>query len=54
MLEWEDVDPNKAGEDGSVPLLLAACDGQEVVVKLLLGRDDVNLDTLDKNGQGPL
>lgn len=26
MAEREDVDPNKAGGDGPVPLLLAACD----------------------------
>ena len=42
MAEREDVDPSKAGEDSPAPLLLAPCDGQEVVVKLLLGWDDVN------------
>ena len=54
MQEREDVDPNKAGEDGLAPLLLAACDGQEVVVDLLIGWGDVDPDEPGLFGHTPL
>ena len=52
--EREDVDPNKAGEDGPAPLLLAACDGQEVAVGLLIGWGDVDPNEPDLSGHTPL
>ena len=49
LLGWDDVDPDKPGEDSQTPLLLAAYYGHEGV-KILLGRDDVNLDKSNEYG----
>ena len=54
MLEREDVDPSKAGEDSPAPLVLAACDGQVGLVKLLLGWDDVDPEKPELSGHTPL
>jgi ankyrin repeat protein len=45
---------NSKGRDGKSPLSIAAENGREVVVKLLLGRDDVELNSKDSYEQTPL
>jgi len=42
LLEREYVDPNRPDEDNQTPLGCAAAKGHEGVIKLLLGREDVN------------
>ena len=48
------VNPNKSDKCGQTPILLAAEEGHEEVVKLLLGRNDVKPDTADGSGRTPL
>ena len=48
------INPNGADEHGRTPILLAAKDGHEGVVKLLLGRKDVKPHMPDKRGRTPL
>ena len=49
------VNPNSLSRFGRTPLLVAAGGGHKEVVKLLLGREDVNPDTPDEiHGQTPL
>ncbi|KAJ5216713.1 uncharacterized protein N7469_011578 [Penicillium citrinum] len=40
--------------DGKSPLSVAAANGQEAVVKMLLEREDIDADTADANGYTPL
>jgi len=42
LLGREDVDPDMLDRFGQAPILRAAKHGHEAVVKLLLGRGDVN------------
>ena len=42
LLAWADVDVNSNGAE-FIPLALAAGNGQESVVKLLLARDDIDM-----------
>ena len=44
LLSRDNIDPDKLGEGSQIPLILAAWDGHEGVVKMLLGRNDVNPD----------
>ena len=48
------VDPNWLDKCGQAPILLAAGEGHEAVVKLLLGRKDVKSDKPDIKGRTPL
>jgi len=48
------VNPNKPDKYGQTPILLAAEDGHEGVVKLLLRRSDVKPDAADGYGRTPL
>ena len=50
LLERKEVNPNSSNREGQTPLLLAAQDGHEGVVKLLLERKEVNPDSSDKDG----
>ena len=45
-----DANPTGLGQYGLTPLWCAARNGHEGVVKMLLGRDDVNPNTPDKRG----
>ena len=54
LLERHDVNPNKPDIDGRTPLLYAAWNGHEGVVKLLLGRDEVSPERPDNDGRTPL
>jgi len=48
------VNPNKPDKYGQTPILLAAGEGHEGVVRLLLARKDVKPDTVDGYGRTPL
>jgi len=48
------IDVNSMDETGARPLIWAARKGHEIVVKLLLGRKDVNPDSPDRNGRTPI
>jgi len=48
------VNPNKPDKYGQTPILLAAEEGHEGVVQLLLGRKDVDPDAADGYGRTPL
>ena len=54
FVEMEDCDINQTGFGNFTPLMWAALNGQEEVVKILLGRNDVNPDKPDFHGQTPL
>src|SRR5205807_2414027 len=54
LLEREDVKPNLPDRDGQTPLLFAASEGDEGVVKLLLERADVSPNSPDVDGRTPL
>ena len=54
LLERNDVNPNIADRYGETPLLIAACEGNEQVVKMLLGCNDVNPNTAESGGKTPL
>lgn len=47
LVEREDVNPDGSGGFGQTPLCLAAGNGRERIVKLLLERQDVYPDTSD-------
>jgi len=49
----EYVNPDRPDNAGQIPLLWAARNGHDGVVKLLLEREDVNPDRLDNDGQTP-
>jgi len=51
MLLGRNVNPDKPNINGRTPLYLAAWNGQEGVVKILLRRNDVNPNKLDKDGK---
>lgn len=40
--------------EGRTPLSVAAEEGYEDIVQLLIGRDDVDVDSEDKHGRAPL
>ena len=50
----EGANPQATTDDGSTPLFLAARNGQEAVVKLLLAKRGVDPDSKDKVGRTPL
>jgi len=52
--EMEGCDINQIDCGGSTPLMWAARNGHSGVVKMLLGRDDVNSDKQDNNSESPL
>ena len=54
FVEMEGCDINQIDCGGSTPLVWAARNGHSGVVKMLLGRDDVNSDKPDNNGESPL
>jgi len=54
LLDREDVSPSTADEGGRTPLLWAAGNGHEDVVKMLLELEDVTPNAADKNGRTPL
>jgi len=43
--DWKEVYPNAPAKDSGTPLSLAAGEGNEEVVRILLERDDVNPST---------
>ena len=53
LLGREDVNPDMPNSAGRTPLLWAAGEGHEEVVKLLLERGDVNPDMLYDGGLTP-
>ena len=55
LFGWRYINPNSSGKSGRTPLSWASGEGHENIVKLLLGREDVNPDIPDtKYGQTPL
>jgi ankyrin repeat protein len=50
----EGANPQATTDDGSTPLFLAARNGREAVVKLLLAKGGVDPDSKDKVGRTPL
>jgi len=54
FLKWADVTPDTAGKDGRTPLSWAAGNGDECIVKRLLGRGSVTPNTVDDHGRTPL
>ena len=54
LLERDDVDPNKEDARGRAPFWCAVSNRYEGVMKMLLGRGDLNLDELGWDGQTPL
>ena len=48
------INPDRPGKHHQTPILLAGKDGDERVVKLLLGRKDVRPYMLDDDGLTPL
>jgi len=54
LTKIDGIDLNSMDETGVRPLIWAARKGHEAVVKLLLGRKDVNPDSPDRNGRTPI
>ena len=54
LVEMEGCDINQVDRGGSTPLVWAARNGHEGVVKILLSRDDVNPDKPDNSSETPL
>jgi len=54
LVEMEGCDINPMDCGGSTPLVWAARNGHEGVVKILLARDDVSPEKPDNNGESPL
>ena len=53
LVELDVIDINKPSFCGETPLSRAAMKGHEVVVKILLGRDDINPDAPEDEGFTP-
>ncbi|KAH6848202.1 ankyrin repeat protein [Chaetomium sp. MPI-CAGE-AT-0009] len=54
MLLNQFVDVNDRNGEGRTPLSLAAENGHDAIVKLLVGKDSVKPDTPDNDGRTPL
>ena len=54
LVEVEGCDINQIDSTGNTTLLWAARNGHERVVGILLGREDIDPDEPDKDGQTPL
>ena len=54
LLSRDDVNPDKLGNGGEIPLWRAAFDGYEGVVRLLLIQDDVSPNKPNESGTTPL
>ena len=51
LLKRNDVNPNIADRNGETPFLIAAREGHEGIVKMLLEHDHVNPDTVKNKPQ---
>jgi ankyrin repeat protein len=51
LLATDGVDPDSKDKDGRTPLLLAAANGHEAVMKKLLAKDGVDPNSKDDDGQ---
>jgi len=54
LMEAEGCDIDQRDSMGNTPLRLAACDGHEEAVEMLLGQDDTKVDEPNEEGQTPL
>jgi len=54
LLQQEGVNPDRPNHAGQTPLLIAAQEGYEDVVKILLEQEEVNPSKADNDGQAPL
>ena len=54
MLERENLDPHWQNKKDRTPLVCAAIERNEGIVKLLLEREDIDPNRPDKDGNGPI